>query len=178
MIPSAPVFLIKDGALSWPEIAPIRKKIYPPEKLINTPMHGIEWAEAQRRVLLYVDDAVCSVAGVHERQIQRDGEAVRVAGIGGVMTKPEFQGQGHGKQVMLYLMQQLRTEKRCAFGLLFCEDHNVEFYRKLGWSLFEGKMLVEQHGKTGPFAFRNVMVWPITGPATLGGKLNLCGLPW
>ena len=178
MTVSAPVFLVKDGALSWPEIAPMREKIYPPEKLINTPMHGIEWAHAERRVLLYVDNAIRAVAGIYERQILRDGQPIHVAGIGGVMTEPEFQGKGYGKQVMLYLMELLRAENRCAFGLLFCEDHNVAFYSKLGWTMFEGEMLVEQHGKTGPFAFRNVMLLPLIEPTTLDGKLDLCGLPW
>lgn len=178
MTSSAPVFLVKDGALSWPEIAPMREKIYPPEKLIDTPMHGIEWAHAQRRVLLYVDKDLRAVAGIHEREIACNGKLVRVAGIGGVMTEPAFQSNGYGKQVMLHLMDLLRTEANCAFGLLFCEDHNVGFYSKLGWSLFEGEMRVEQHGKTGPFAFRNVMVLPLAEPAKLIEKLDLCGLPW
>ncbi len=178
MTASAPVFLVKDGALSWPEVAPMRERIYPPEKLINTPMHGIEWAHAQRRVLLYLDDILRAVAGIHEREVLCDGQKLRVAGIGGVMTEPEFQGQGHGKQVMLHVMELLRTEAQCAFSLLFCEDHNVGFYGKLGWTLFEGDMVVEQHGTTGPFSFRNVMVLPLAGPIPVVRKLDLCGLPW
>lgn len=178
MTSGAPNFSIKDGALSWPEIAPMRERIYPPEKLVNTPMHGIEWAQAQRRMLLYVDDEVRAVAGIHERKISCDGQILRVAGIGGVMTQPEYQGRGYGKQVMLRVMDLLRTEARCAFSLLFCEDHNVAFYGKLGWILFEGDMVAEQHGKIGPFSFRNVMTWPLNEPAKKTGKLDLCGLPW
>lgn len=178
MTASAPSFLVKDGALSWPEISDMRQRIYPPEKLIHTPMHGIEWAHAQRRVLLYVQDEVRAVAGIHERDVLCDGQKTRVAGIGGVMTEPEFQGQGYGKQVMLHLMELLRTEAGCAFGLLFCEDHNVAFYDKLGWALFQGDMVVEQRGITGPFAFRNTMVLPINGPAKVDGHIDLCGLPW
>lgn len=178
MTAGAPVFLVKDGALSWPQVAPMRERIYPPEKLINTPMHGIEWAHAQRRVLLYLDDVLRAVAGIHEREVLCDGQKMRVAGIGGVMTEPEFQGRGHGRQVMLQVMELLRTEAECAFGLLFCEDHNVGFYSKLGWTLFEGDMVVEQHGKTGPFSFRNVMVLPLAEPIPVVSKLDLCGLPW
>lgn len=178
MISSAPVFLVKDGALSWPEIAPMRERIYPPEKLKNSPMHGIEWAHAERRVLLYIDDKVRAVVGIYQREISCDGEPVRVAGIGGVMTDPDFQGLGYGKQVMSHVMDLLRTEANCAFALLFCEDHNVGFYSKLGWTLFEGEMVVEQQGKTGPFAFRNEMVLPLKEPARRTGKLDLCGLPW
>lgn len=178
MTSSAPVFLIKDGALSWPEVAPMRERIYPPEKLINTPVHGIEWAHAQRRVLLFVDDELCAVAGIHEREILCENRKLRIAGIGGVMTEPKLQGHGYGKQIMSYVMAHLSAEARCAFGLLFCEDHNIEFYSKLGWSVFEGDMLVEQHGKTGAFAFRNVMLFPLTQPTKLNGKLDLCGLPW
>ncbi|PHR16828.1 MAG: hypothetical protein COA41_13715 [Sphingopyxis sp.] len=178
MTSSAPLFLVKDGAQSWPEIAPMRARIYPPEKLVHTPMHGIEWSAAQRRVLLYVDDKVVAVAGIHERKISCDGAILRVAGIGGVMTDPDHQGQGYGKQVMLHVMQLLRTEAKCAFALLFCEDHNVGFYSKLGWSLFEGDMVVEQHGKTGPFVFRNVMVLPLAEQATRTADIDLCGLPW
>ncbi|MEP2102353.1 MAG: GNAT family N-acetyltransferase [Parasphingorhabdus sp.] len=178
MTASAPSFSVKDGALSWPEIADMRERIYPPEKLINTPMHGIEWSYAQRRVLLYADNAVRAVAGIHEREVLCDGHKTAVAGIGGVMTEPEFQGQGYGKQVMLHLMDLLRTEANCAFGLLFCEDHNTAFYDKLGWTPFEGDLVVEQYGKSGPFAFRNTMVLPISKPAQIKGHIDLCGLPW
>lgn len=178
MISSAPTFLVKDGALSWPEISDMRERIYPPEKLIHTPMHGIIWAQAQRRVLLYVNNEVRAVAGIHERGVLCDSQKIRVAGIGGVMTEPEFQGQGYGKQVMLHLMELLRTEANCVFALLFCEDHNVAFYDRLGWALFEGDLVVEQHGVTGPFAFRNTMVLPLNGSAKVAGHIDLCGLPW
>jgi aminoglycoside 2'-N-acetyltransferase I len=178
MTTGAPIFLVKDGALSWPEIAAMREQIYPPEKLVDTPMHGVEWAEAQRRVLLYIEDSVRAVAGIHEREILFNGEKLKVAGIGGVMTDPKFQGGGYGKQVMRHLVALLRTEARCAFGLLFCEGHNVGFYRKLGWTPFEGDMVVEQGGKTGPFSFPNVMVLPLSGSATVTGNVDLCGPPW
>jgi GNAT superfamily N-acetyltransferase len=178
MTSSAPLFLVKDGALSWPEISDMRERIYPPEKLIDTPMHGIEWAHAQRRVLLYVDTEVRAVAGIHEREILCDGKRLRVAGIGGVMTEPKYQGLGYGRQVMLHLMDLLRTEAQCAFSLLFCEDHNVAFYGKLGWIIFEGDMVVEQKGQTGPFSFRNVMVLPLKESANVRGNIDLCGLPW
>ena len=178
MTTGAPIFLVKDGALSWPEIAAMRADIYPPEKLINTPMYGIEWAQAQRRVLLYIDDSVRAVAGIHEREILCDGQQLLVAGIGGVMTDPKFQGEGYGKKVMLHLIALLRRESRCSFGLLFCENHNVSFYRKLGWTLFEGDMVVEQDGKTVSFSFPNVMVLPLKGTARYTGNFDLCGLPW
>jgi len=178
MTSGGPVFLVKDGAQSWPEIAPMRARIYPPEKLRNSPMHGIEWANAERRVLLYIDDMVRAVAGIYEREIFCDGQPTRVAGIGGVMTDPDYQGLGYGKQVMSHVMELLRTEANCIFALLFCEDHNIGFFRRFGWSLFVGEMRVEQHGKTGPFAFRNEMVLPLAGPAQRTGKLDLCGLPW
>lgn len=178
MTTGAPTFIVKDGARSWPEIAAMREHIYPPEKLIHTPMYGIEWAQAQRRVLLYVDDSVRAVAGIHEREILRNGRKLKVAGIGGVMTDPKFQGCGYGNQVMRHLVSLLQAEARCALGLLFCEDHNVEFYRKLGWTLFEGDMVVEQGGKAGPFSFPNVMVLPLSESAGVTGHLDLCGPPW
>ena len=174
----APILLVKDGALSWPEIAAMREHIYPPEKLIDTPMHGIEWAHPHRRVLLYVDDSVRAVAGIHEREILCDDERLMVAGIGGVMTDPKFQGGGYGKQVMGHLVTLLQAEARYAFGLLFCEDHNVGFYRKLGWTLFDGDMVVQQGGETVPFSFPNVMVLHLSGSARVTGKFDLCGPPW
>ena len=174
----APIFALKDGAQSWPEIAAMREQIYPPEKLVDTPMHGIEWAQPQRRVLLYVGDSVRAVAGIHEREILCDGQKLNVAGVGGVMTDPNFQGEGFGKKVMLHLIALLQTEARCEFGLLFCEDHNVDFYRKLGWTLFDGDLVVEQGGKTCPFSFPNVMILSLNGPARVTGSLDLCGLPW
>ncbi len=178
MTPGAPNFVVKDGALSWPEIAGMRERIYPPEQLVDTPMHGIEWSHAQRRILLYIDDVVRAVAGIHERVVLCDGQKIAVAGVGGVMTEPEFQGQGLGKLVMLHLVDLLKKEANCAFSLLFCEDHNVGFYAKMGWLRFAGDLVVEQHGRSGPFAFRNTMVLPVTKPAQVTGHIDLCGLPW
>ncbi|MEP3224522.1 MAG: GNAT family N-acetyltransferase [Parasphingorhabdus sp.] len=174
MTSSAAHFIFKDGALSWPETLELRKRVYPANQLESP----IEWAQAERRLFLYSGEDIRAVAGLYQREILWDNQYIAIAGIGGVMTDPAYQRQGFGKQIIRHLVAMLKAQDDWAFVLLFCEDHNIPFYDSLGFDLFEGRLEVEQNGKTGPFAFRNVMVQALSKPAPAAGYIDLCGLPW
>jgi hypothetical protein len=63
------------------------------------------------------------------------------------------------------------------FGLLFCEDHNIAFYRRLGWQRFNGTVFAEQpegrihHNSVAPFVHD-------LKQAPREGVIDLRGLPW
>ena len=71
----------------------------------------------------------------------------------------------------------LLRNQGCDFGLLFCEQHNVAFYGKLGWSMFSGDVICEQHGRNVRFDLMNAMFLAL-GDAPAQSTLDLCGPPW
>lgn len=171
-------FEVKDGNISWPEIQDMRGRVYPPSDASGDLIDSIQWAEAKRRVLLYADDKLVSVAGLYNRDVIVDDCQIHIAGIGGVMTEPAVHGQGYGKKVVEKSVEIFKHENLYAFAYLFCEDHNIAFYRKLGWQLFEGDVSVEQYGVSGPIPMRNSMFYPLQETINPRSRLNLCGLPW
>jgi hypothetical protein len=77
--------------------------------------------------------------------------------------------------------QEFRDVDRVDFGLLTCGPHLVPFYRRLGWSPFQGEIFVEQP-QQGRIRLDRLNV---TGPMVLDvrlaprtGVLDLRGLPW
>src|SRR4249919_2967037 len=51
-------------------------------------------------VIAREDDQVVSHASIHEREVLVNGEPVRIAGIGAVMTHPDHQGHGLATAVL------------------------------------------------------------------------------
>jgi GNAT superfamily N-acetyltransferase len=69
------------------------------------------------------------------------GGRVRVAGVGAVMTYPQFRGEGHASAVMRRAAAHIAAT--ADVGVLFCDESNVPFYERLGWvSLAPGRVIV------------------------------------
>jgi GNAT superfamily N-acetyltransferase len=60
------------------------------------------------------------------------GRPLRIAGVGGVMTYPEFRREGHASALMEKAGAHIR-EGAFDLGMLFCDGENVPFYAALGW---------------------------------------------
>ncbi|NER80602.1 MAG: GNAT family N-acetyltransferase [Leptolyngbya sp. SIO1D8] len=112
-----------------------------------------------------------------ERGKALHGESVTVGGVGGVVTIPEARRKGFARQLMQYVAKFLEHEWNVAAGLLFCFPGMVAYYEALGWQEAEGPVLIEQpNGKTTlPL---QVMVLPLRKEKWLGGRIELCSLPW
>ena len=169
---------VKDGDLSWLEVIPLRERVYTSEEASASLIASIEWAHAAQRAMLYADEKLIAVAGLYQRHVLVDDHQVSIAGIGGVMTDPEHQGLGYGKKIVDHALKVARSEGTHAFAFLFCEDHNIAFYRKLGWTIYQGDILVEQNGKSGTFPMRNAMYFPLNEQVNSKARLDLSGLPW
>jgi GNAT superfamily N-acetyltransferase len=69
------------------------------------------------------------------------GGRVRVGGVGGVMTYPQFRGEGHASAVMRCAGEHIA--RTADVGVLFCDESNVRFYERLGWTrLTPGRVIV------------------------------------
>ena len=152
--------------------------VYPPEEWSDWPGRHVEWADAQWGVrTLAADGTLLSYTGMVMRDGVVDGRAVRIGGVGGIKTHPAWRGQGFaqaGVKYALDLMQELDVQ----FALLVCEPELLDYYARLGWQEFAGKLLVRQRGAVAEFTFNRVMTHPVQAAAPRTGTIDLCGPPW
>jgi GNAT superfamily N-acetyltransferase len=163
-----------DGSEGWPLAEALNGEVYPPKVMATAIWRDIVWAEADKRVIVRVGGDVVCHTGLYFRDGLLNGAAVRLCGIGGVMTLPAAQRKGHASAAM---RRAAAAMEGVDFGLLFCEPHNVRFYGGLGWGVFEGTVHCDQPAGRTKFDMMPAMVLPLrVTPA--GGEIDLCGLPW
>jgi GNAT superfamily N-acetyltransferase len=116
-------------------------------------------------------------ASVLQHRVAINDEEVAVGGVGGVITLPGFQCQGHATAILNYLADYLRGELNLPFGMLFCRVALVPFYRQFGWRLVEDTVNIQQPQGTiaSPlpvmYASYSKLPWP-------KGTVNLNSEPW
>jgi len=169
---------IKQDSGLWELVRPLYDEVWPPEVATSWAGKDLVWAHAEYRVLLReAGEALIAHVGLYPRDIRIDGVKTRVCGIGGVIVHPARRGAGYGAAAMRHAQDFMRQEG-FAFALLFCEEKNVEFYRKLGWRVFAGTVIVEQPRGRGAFTILAAMVLDLNAAAPSTGTIDLCGLPW
>jgi len=156
----------------------LRAAVYPPEVIATLPGRFFSWASPQWSVLLWDQDELVTRVGLVVREILNDGVTKRIGGIGGVMTHPAKQGQGLASQIMREAFKRFDADLKVSYALLFCQPHLVEFYKRLMWKPFHGKMFVEQPQGKVEFSSNGAMVLDVREQAPLNGVLDLNGLPW
>jgi aminoglycoside 2'-N-acetyltransferase I len=168
---------LRGGDETWAIAEPLMELVYPPEIMATIVWRDVTWAHADERVLVYDEEQLVSHAGLYLRQGLHDGSAVRIGGIGGVMTHPAYRIRGFASAALRRADEAFRT-RGVDFSLLFCEPKNVAFYGGLGWRVFSGVVIVAQPGGRGPFTVTTAMVRTASKPAPSDGTIDLCGLPW
>ncbi len=156
----------------------LRAAVYPPEVIATLPGRFFSWAAPQWSVLLWDEGELVSRVGLIAREIAHDGPIKRIGGIGGVMTHPEKQGRGYAGQAMREAAARFDKELNVSFALLFCRPHLVEFYKRLMWKPFPGKVFVEQPQGRVEFSTNGAMVLDVKQSAPVNGEIDLNGLPW
>lgn len=139
--------------------------------------NGLLWSGGEYRVLAFVDDTWGAIAEILPRTIDVGGQAVRVGGVGGVMTLPHLRGQGLGKAVMGETARVICEVLACDAGMLFCSDENVPFYAQLGWQPLQAPVTHYQQGRSFTFD-SNAMVRPCAGFAWPAGAVDVRGTLW
>ena len=152
--------------------------VYPPEVVATLPGRFFTWARPQWSVLLWDGKELVSRGGLLVRDAFHDGTQKRIGGIGGVATHPAKQGQGLASKAMREAKKLFHEELKVDYALLFCRPHLVEFYKRLSWKPFEGKVFVEQPNGKIEFSVNGAMLLDVKEVAPLDGTLDLNGLPW
>jgi predicted N-acetyltransferase YhbS len=67
---------------------------------------------------------------------------VLLGGVSGVLTYPQFRGEGHGSAVLRKAAEHIGTTG-IDLGMLFCDPDTAPFYEALGWrALARGRVVV------------------------------------
>jgi aminoglycoside 2'-N-acetyltransferase I len=169
---------ILSGDASWPVAAPLYNAVWPPEVVATLPWANIVFANAGLRVLVEDETlgVVCHV-GIYWREATWNGRAVRIGGIGGVLTHEGFRRRGLASIALNAAIQTLKDERATDFAMLFCEPHNATFYGGRGWKPFVGEVFAQQPGGRIRFDVLMPLVFYLKR-APHEGVIDLCGLPW
>lgn len=144
---------------------------------------GIDrWDEPDLTLVTFDGPQWVSTAELADREVRAGMTAVRVAGVSGVMTHPEYRGRGLARNTMIRVIE-LAAERygETEFGLLDCRNELVRFYEPLGWRREPGKIFYTLDGKRGMYdpGHVNIMVYPMRPEAVWpGGDVDFLGLPW
>jgi GNAT superfamily N-acetyltransferase len=165
-------------------------EIYPAEKLSSERRLELEkwfekefsyiplqWAEPAWYVLALSDSVLIGRVGILGRKVSINGSILAIAGISGVITATEWQGQGVGTAMVKSAAEFICTQLGLHYSLLLCRSRVAPFYAKLGWRIVEGPTTFDQ--PSGKMVFpRLTMILECGEKQWPKGPIDLCGLPW
>lgn len=161
------------------ELQQLATAVYPPEITAIWPGRNREWAAGEWGIRVYDDnDLLVSYAGVLLRNARIDDRPVRIGGVGGVKTHPEFRRQGFAAAAMQQAAAFFREQPDVAFAQLVCDPKLLDYYGRLGWREFTGEVHVTQFGEPEVFSFNRVMTLEVHEPGPITGTIDLNGPPW
>ena len=163
----------------WAAVRALSLAVYPPEVAAAWPGGHLEWAKSEWCVRVWGSEgSLVSYTGIILRQASCDGRPARVGGVGGVMTHPAARGRGYAAQGIRRAVEFFREQGDVAIALLVCEPGLLEYYGRLGWRAFDGRLLVRQRGQPADFTFNRVMLHDVNIAAPDSGSIDLQGPPW
>jgi aminoglycoside 2'-N-acetyltransferase I len=136
-----------------------------------------QWSDVDWHILITMDGMLVSHVEIVERDAQVGRDRLKLGGIGGVMTLPEWRGRGLAQAGMRKAQEFICEEMDADFGLLMCDPKMVTFYARLGWFEVDAPLVYDH--PCGKRTFDDVvMVLSCTGRAWPDGMIDLCGYPW
>ena len=137
---------------------------------------NLRWRPKDLHFLLQVLGETVSHVGLLTHEVSIDGEAVKVGGVGGVVTPPAWQKRGYARTLMQHAARFFETAAVDA-GFLFCLRRRVPFYESQGWRLVKYPVLIQQPSGE-MLAPLETMVLPIGDRSWPGGEVKLNSFPW
>ena len=152
--------------------------VHPPGSPPNPVTAGLEWADATVRAMAWHEGRMVGHVGALIRAAVMDGRAVKIGGVGEVMTAPDARRRGYAKSALTAMCRHLIEAQRVSFLMLFCAPALYGFYGRLGWRSFTGKLLIGQRGDSIEFPLDPPLVQDGRETVPAAGTLDLRGPPW
>ena len=135
------------------------------------------WTPDDWRLLVRVEDKLVSHIAIIERTCLVNGKPVKVGGVGGVGTHPEWRGHGLASLAMVQAAEFLTNGLKVEFGVLFCDQEMVPYYQRLGWRMIDAPVYFSMHDSKMQ-SDSPAMYLPGTKPYWPSGDVDVCGYPW
>jgi aminoglycoside 2'-N-acetyltransferase I len=143
----------------------------------RTNSYGLEWRPTEHHVLVTKNGRSISHVGLPKHAVRVGGRLISVAGIGGVLTHPEYRDSGFARMAMEEALRQAVRELDIQFGLLFSREAMLPWYETQGWALVKDTVWIEQRQGVIPSPLPTMVRRPAVEkwPA---GEVWLGSLPW
>jgi GNAT superfamily N-acetyltransferase len=154
------------------QTAALMRVVFPPEQA-----DGLVFADDDWHVMVEIDGSIVSRLGIVDREVEVGGALVRVAGVGGVGTLPQWRGRGLARLALERVAGCTRDDLGADFGLLICGDAMSGFYARSGWTRISSPIWYDQPsgrrllGGVAMVLSARRSVWP-------AGTVYLRGLPF
>jgi aminoglycoside 2'-N-acetyltransferase I len=120
-----------------------------------------QWSRAEWYAIARVDSGhLAGKLEIVKRTLSVGGERAKVAGVGGVVTRPEFRRQGVAAAMLTEAARLMREELLVEFGLLLCQRAVAPVYPKSGWVRVDGPTIFWQPSGVVTYPY-NTMILPI-----------------
>jgi GNAT superfamily N-acetyltransferase len=181
MTPALRIDIRDDTGLSAADrqaLAALSDAVHPPGSPPNPVTAGLEWADATIRAMAWQEGRMVCHVGALIRAALLGGRAVKVGGVGEVMTAPDARRQGHATAVLPAMCRHLREVQQVSFVMLFCAPSLYGFYGRLGWRPFTGKLFIGLRGGSIEFPLDPPLMQDGGETVPIAGVLDLRGPPW
>ena len=139
----------------------------------------LSWAEKQRYVGVQGEDGeLLATGGVLVAEVSAGGgEPFRVAGIGGVIVRPDMRGQGLARIVVAAILEMGRGLGP-AHAMLFCREPLVPLYERFDFRTIDASVSAAQPGGRIEMQMRSMWA-PLRGDASWpDGPVEVLGEPF
>ncbi|HEX8494568.1 MAG TPA: GNAT family N-acetyltransferase [Pyrinomonadaceae bacterium] len=147
------------------------------EDIFGVTSYDLKFRPKDVHFFMDVDGVPLSHTSLLKHEVSVKGQPVKVAGLGGVVTRPEAQGKGYAGRLVRHAAEFFKREWDVEAGLLFCLPRLVSYYESLGWQNIAGPVLIEQPSgrRWSPVP---TLILPCHGRAWPTGEVELGSLPW
>jgi GNAT superfamily N-acetyltransferase len=139
--------------------------------------HTLIYAYPRWHTMGILEGSLVGRVGILERSISVEEELLRVGGICGVVTVPEYRGRGIASALLGESVAFIKNRLSLPFALLTCRLKLEDFYEKLGWKTVNGPTVFTQ-----PDGVRTcgglTMVMELGSRLWPEGPIDMRGLPW
>jgi aminoglycoside 2'-N-acetyltransferase I len=135
------------------------------------------WAEPDYYAILSIEKQLAGRLAVLDRKVSVDGVILRVGGIGGVATKPEFRRRGVASAMLARAAEFMKNDLEVEFGFLLCRHEVSPVYSKTGWTIVAGPTTFTRAGVAATYP-NDTMILPLAEKRWPSGPIDMLGLPW
>jgi len=136
-----------------------------------------QWASPEWHLTARIGDQMAGSLTLITRTIVASGEPVAIAGVGNVLTRPDYRRIGVASAMLEAAADLMRGKLGAEFGVLMCRHEVAPLYEKNGWRRVEGPTHFHRPGGI-VICPDDTMTLKLTAREWPLGPIDLCGPPW